>query len=92
MCVYVCVCVCTYVGHSKSSNPQQERRIIIEYFSFGNILSLFIKLEKLIQISVLIFVQVRPIQMCELCVKFNIWLRLITFWITLVCKYVYVCI
>ena len=40
------------------------------------------KLEKLIQISVLIAVQVRPIQMWEVCDKSKILVRLWTFWTT----------
>ena len=52
---------------SKSSKLHQERRTIAEYLCRGNAQPLLIKLEKLIQISVLISVQVRPIQGWEVC-------------------------
>ena len=39
-----------YEGSSKSSQPHPERRAIAENFCCGNILPLLIKLEKLIQI------------------------------------------
>ena len=47
---------------SKSSALQIERRGIAEIFSCGKTLPLFIKLEKSIQISILISVQVRLMQ------------------------------
>lgn len=52
----------TYEGRPKCSKPQPERRTIAEHFVYGNKLPPFIKLEKLIQVSVLISLQVRPIQ------------------------------
>ena len=51
----------TFEGHSKNFKPHPERRACAEHFCSGNIL-LLIKLEKLIQISVLISVQLRSIQ------------------------------
>ena len=45
--MYVCmyVCVCMYNGHSESSKPHPERRILAEHFNCGNTLPL-IKQEK----------------------------------------------
>ena len=55
-----CVCVYIYIyineGHSKSFKPHLKRRTIDEHFCRGNILWLLIKLEKIIQISVLVSV------------------------------------
>ena len=47
---------------SKSSKLYLERRVISEHFCCSYTLPLLIKLEKLIQISVLISLQVRYIQ------------------------------
>ena len=49
-------------GRSKGSKSHQERKAITEYFCSSNTLSLLINLEKLIQISVIIFIRMRPIQ------------------------------
>ena len=49
----------------KSFGPYPERRAIAEYFCYGNTLPLLIKLENLIQISVLISVQLKLIQKWE---------------------------
>ena len=49
-----------YASRSKSSKPNLERRALAEYFCCGDTLPLLIKLEKPIQISVLIFVQIGP--------------------------------
>ena len=48
-------------GRSKTSKPHQERTHIVEHFYCGNKLSLLIKLEKIIHISVIISVQLRPV-------------------------------
>ena len=69
MCVCVCVCVCVRgkwvvqktISHTKKEEP---------FFSCCNILSLDIKLEKLIQISILISTQSLLIQ--EVCDKSEI--------------------
>ena len=50
-----------YNSHSKCYTPHPESKAIPEHFSSGNSLPLT-KLEKIIQISILISVQVRPIQ------------------------------
>ena len=71
-------------GLFKSSKPYPEIRVIAEHFCYGNELPLLIKLEKLIQISVLISVQVRPIQKWEIYDKSKIWVRLRTFLTTLI--------
>ena len=52
-----------YEGRLKSSKPQPERRVIADHFCYGNALLLLIKVEKLIEISILISVLVRLIQM-----------------------------
>ena len=44
-----------YKGHLKCSKSHIKRRAMAEHFCCDNTLSLFMKLEKLIQISVLIF-------------------------------------
>ena len=62
----------------------QKEEIKLNIFLCGNILPLFIKLEKLIQISVLISVQVSSIQCWEVCDKSKILMKLRTFWTTLV--------
>ena len=49
-------------GCPKTSKPLSERRAIAEHFCCDNTLLLLIKLEKLFQISILISVQVSPIQ------------------------------
>ena len=46
-------------GRSKSSKPQPERRANAEHFCCDHTLAFLIKLEKLIQIYVLISVQVK---------------------------------
>ena len=46
----------------KSFKPQAERRAIAQYFCCDNALLFLIKPEKLIKISILIFIQVIPIQ------------------------------
>ena len=67
-----------YEGRSKDSKPDLERSAIAEYVCCAKTLPLRIKLEKLIQISFLISVQVKPIKI---------------FWTVLICMYVciYVC-
>ena len=52
----------------------------LHHMSYQTIQSEFLELLVLIQISILIFVQVRPIR----CDKCKIWMRLGTFWITLI--------
>ena len=69
-----------YKSLLKRSKPHPERRAIAKHFHCSNTLSLLIKLEKLMQISVLISVQLRPIQRWEVCDKSKIWARLRTFW------------
>ena len=61
-----------YKGCWKSYKPHPERRGRVEYFCCSNTILLLIKLEKLIQISVLISVQVRPIQRWQVCDKSKI--------------------
>ena len=65
----MCVCVCEVC--SKSYKLHLERGATAEHFCYGNTLPLFLKLEKLIQISVLISVQLRPIQRWEVCEKLD---------------------
>ena len=72
------------MSHSKSSNLHQVRKAIAEHFCCDNTQSILIKLEKLTQISVLISVLVKPSQRWEVCDKSEIWLRLKTFWMTLI--------
>ena len=71
-------------GSFKRSRLQTERRAIAEYFCCGNTLLLLVKLEKPIQIPVLISVQLKSIQKWEVCDKSKICVRLIAFWMTLV--------
>ena len=47
-----------YEDCSKSSKPHTERRVTTEHFCCGSILSLLLKLEKLIQISIEISEQI----------------------------------
>ena len=60
----------TYEGHSKSSKPQPERKAIVQHYYCGR--TILMKLEILIQISVLNSVQVRPIKMGEVCELTNL--------------------
>ena len=71
---------CIYKYYSESFKPQPERRAIAEHFCCGNTQPFLIKL---IQISVLISVQVGPIQEWEVYNKSKIWMQLRTFWTTL---------
>ena len=52
-------------GLSKGFNPYSERRVIAKHIYSGNTLPLLIKLEKLIQISVFIFVHVKSVQQIQ---------------------------
>ena len=49
----------------KSSKTHQERRAKADHLCYGNSLPLFMKLEKLIQIPILISVLVCPVQKLE---------------------------
>ena len=55
-------CSQVYKDYSKSPKFYSDRRVIAEDFCFSSKLPPLMKIEKLIQISVLICVQVRPIQ------------------------------
>ena len=74
---------------SKISKIHPERRALAEHFSLRNSLSLLIKVERLIQISVLIFIQVRSIQRWEICNKSGWSLKLFK-WLSYI--YIYVCV
>ena len=82
--IYIYIYRYTYKGCWKSSMPHPEQRAIAEYFYYGNTLLLLIKLEKLIQISVLISVQVKPIQRWKVYNRPKIWGQLRSFWMTLI--------
>ena len=68
----------------KYMQTDRQRRAIAEHFYCDNTQSFVVKLEKLIQISVIISVPVRPIQRWEICDKSKIWVRLRTLWMTFV--------
>ena len=71
------MCVC----HSKTFEPQPERKTKAKHFCCGNTQPLQIKLKKLNQISVLISMQVKCIKKWEVCDKCKIWVAL---WTTLI--------
>ena len=61
---------------SKSFKPYLKRKALTEHFCNRNTLTFLINLEKLIQISFSISVQLRPIQRWEMCNKSTIWVWL----------------
>ena len=90
---YVCMYVCVHWRVIQKVMSHPERRSEVEHFYCGNGQPLLIKLEKLIQISVLISVQMKPLQRLEVYNKSKILVRLRTFSMALACMYVcmYVC-
>ena len=68
-----------YEGRPKSSKLHTDRRTIAEHFSCDNTLLFLIRLEKLVQIFVLISLQLRSMQRWEVYDKSKIWMRLRTF-------------
>ena len=67
------------MNYSKSSKPHSERRAIAEDFCGSNTLLHLIKLDKLIQIYILISVWMRPIQKYNVCDKSDILMRIRNF-------------
>ena len=59
----------------KNYKPHQERSDLAECFYCGNMLPFFIKQEKLIEISLLIYVHVRLIQKWDMYKKYKIWVK-----------------
>ena len=61
-CKYNKLYIHIYTGViQKSSKPYPERKVIAEHFCCGKTLLFLVKLENKVKISVLIYVQLRPI-------------------------------